>query len=379
MIDLSVPPLEELTRRRSEKWDGCPSDVIASTVAEMDYRLSAPIARELRAAISRSDTGYAYQATARLREAFVGFAGRRFGWSVDPDQITLIPDVMVGIIEVARLVGGPGGSVAFASPAYPPFFAELPCAGLQLKPIRMLADGAMDLDELEQTLARGTRVVLLANPHNPTGRVLPLHELVNIADICRKYDAWVIADEIHAPLVLGSATHIPWLTVSESARERGVSLISASKCFNIAGLKCALLITGSERMREKMRELPYMGERAGLLGVVAAEAAFEEGDAWLDAVLAQLTNNRELLRTELSQSVPGIRWHPPDGTYLAWLDFRALGLGDDPAGVILRRGRIALSPGLHYGALGAGFARLNFGTSAELVKESVRRIARALH
>jgi cysteine-S-conjugate beta-lyase len=377
MRELSTPPLVELTRRRSEKWDEWPQDVIASTVAEMDYHLAPPIARVLHEAISRSDVGYAYQATGRLREAFVGFAARRLGWTVDADQITLIPDVMVGIIEVTRLIAGPGGAVAFATPAYPPFISELPPAGIRLQPIGLRRDGAIALDELEQTLALGTRVVLLANPHNPTGRALPFQELLSIAELCHDYGAWVIADEIHAPLVLEGAVHTPWLNVSEATRERGVSLISASKCFNIAGLKCALLVTGSERAREAMARLPFMGERSGLLGVLAAEAAFDECDAWLDAVVAQLAANRDLLRTQLAKQLPGVSWTPPDATYLAWLDFRGLDLGDDPAEVILRRGRIALSPGLHYGSPGAGFARLNFGTSAELVEESVRRIALA--
>ncbi len=375
--ELSTPPLEELTLRRSEKWDGCPPDMIASTVAEMDYHVAPPIARVLRDAISRSDLGYAYQATGRLREAFVGFAARRLGWTVDTDQITLIPDVMVGVIEVSRLIAGHGGTVAFATPAYPPFFSELPPAGINLVPIGLRLDGSLNLDDLERTLARGTRVVLLANPHNPTGRTLPLQELVSIAEMCDRYAAWVIADEIHAPLVLDGATHIPWLNVSQAARERGVSLTSASKCFNIAGLKAALLVTASERAHDTMKRLPPMGERAGLLGVLAAEAAFQEGDPWLDAVLAQLAANRDLLRTQLSEQLPEVRWSPPDATYVAWLDFRGLDLGDDPADVILRRGRIALSTGLHYGSSGAGFARLNFGTSAELVEESVRRIALA--
>ena len=377
VCELAMPSLDELRRRRSEKWDECPSDVISSTVAEMDYHLATPIARVLHDAISRSDLGYAYQATGRLREAFVGFAARRLGWAVDANQITLIPDVMAGVIEVARLIAGPGRTVAFATPAYPPFFSELPHAGMYLEPIGLRLDGSIELDDLEQTLARGTRVVLLANPHNPTGRALPLQELVSIAEMCHDYDAWVIADEIHAPLVLGGAIHTPWLNVSEAARERGVSLISASKCFNIAGLKTALLVTGSDRAREAMKRLPPMGERAGLLGVLAAEAAFQQGDAWLDAVLAQLEINRNLLHTELTRQLPEVCSRPPDATYLAWLDFRGLHLGDDPADVIRRRGRLALSPGLQYGSPGAGFARLNFGTSEELVEESVRRIVLA--
>jgi cysteine-S-conjugate beta-lyase len=377
VVDLTVPPLRELARRRSEKWDVHPPDVLASTIAEMDFPLAPPIVRVLKDAISRHDVGYAYAATERLRNAFVGFARRRLSWDVDPDQVTLLPDVMIGIIEVARLLAKTGGTVAFAAPAYPPFFEELPHAGLRLDQVGLRLDGSIDLDDLQRALAHGAEVFLLANPHNPTGRALPLQELEEIAEICYEHGAWVIADEIHAPLVLGGAVHTAWFNVSERARERAVSLVSASKCFNIAGLKAALLVTASERARDMTKLLPPMGEHAGLLGVLAAEAAFGDGDDWLDAVITQLEANRDLLRAQLAAVLPEVRWVPPDATFLAWLDFRALGLGDDPAEIILRRGRLALSPGLQYGPRGAGFARLNFGTSPQLVEESVRRIVSA--
>lgn len=377
VIDLTVPPLPELARRRSEKWDVHPPDVLASTIAEMDFPLAPPVMRVLQDAISRHDLGYAYVATERLRTAFVGFARRRLRWDVDASHVTLVPDVMVGIIEVARLIAKAGGTVAFASPAYPPFYEELPPAGLRLDEVCLRPDGSIDLDDLQRALSHGVKVFLLANPHNPTGRVLPMQELRDIAEICYEHGAWVIADEIHAPLVLKGAVHTPWLAVSERARERAVSLVSASKCFNIAGLKAALIVTASERSRDMTKLLPPMGERAGLLGVLAAEAAFGEGDEWLDAVIARLEANRDLLRAQLPAVLPEVCWTPPDATFLAWLDFRSLGLGDDPAKIILRRGRLALSPGLHYGPRGAGFARLNFGTSAELVEESVRRIVSA--
>lgn len=377
-VSLSVPSLRQLHARRSEKWAGYPGNVLVSTIAEMDFPLAAPVATVLRAAIDRHDLGYAYVAPERLRHAFVGFADRRLGWTVDADQITLVPDVMTGIVEVARMLTGPHGTVAFASPAYPPFFEELPLAGLRIREIPMLAAGCIDFDAFVAELAAGTRVVLLANPHNPTGRVLSRRELEQVADACAAYEAWVIADEIHAPLVLPGATHTPWLEVSDAARERGVCLISASKAFNIAGLKAALLVTASERGRQAMKKLPPLGERAGLLGVLAAEAAFECGDVWLDAVIAQLAENRALLAERLHTDLPDVVWTPPQATYLAWLDFRRLGLGDDPAGTLLRRGQVALSPGLEYGSSGAGFARLNFGTSAGLVAEIVDRIAVAV-
>jgi cystathionine beta-lyase len=188
----------------------------------------------------------------------------------------------------------------------------------------------------------------------------------------------VLADEIHAPLVLEGATHTPWLEVSDAARERGIALTSASKAFNVAGLKAALMITASDRARDAVQRVPPLTDRVGLLGVLAAEAAFRYGDRWLDAVRDQLAANRQLLGDLLATELPKIKWTPPKASYLAWLDCRELALGDNPSETFLDRGRVALSRGLDYGREGAGFVRLNFGTSQEHVTDAVHRMARAM-
>jgi cystathionine beta-lyase len=377
-IDLTVPPLEVLERRRSAKWSMQPPGVIAMTVAEMDFPLAAPVAAAVRAAVDRDDLGYAPADTAPLAAAFAAFAARRLGWRVDPERVLPIPDVIVGFVELCRALVPPGGSVALATPAYPPFFSELPAAGLRIAELPLGAGGELDPGALEATLRDGARALILVNPQNPTGRVAPRATLERIADLCAEREAWVIADEIHAPLVLPGATHTPWLEVSDAAREWGVSLISASKAFNLAGLKAAQLVTASARAREAVATLPGHAFHAGMLGVVAAEAAFREGDEWLDAVLARLAANRERLGAALAAQLPGVRWDPPEGTYLAWLDCRELGLGEDPAAHFLERGRVALSPGPRYGSAGAGFARLNFATGPELLDEALARLAASL-
>ena len=377
-VDLQVPDLAALHERRSDKWDEHPADVVAATIAEMDFPLAPPVAAVLHAAIDRGDLGYPPSAPRRLREAFAGFAARRLDWTVDPEQVTLVPDVMVGLIELSRVLTEPGDGVAFATPAYPPFFAELPLAGVDIVELPLAGDGALELAALADALAGGVRVLVLSSPHNPTGRVLPRAELERIAEVCAEHDAWVLADEIHAPLVLPGAQHISWLEVSDAARARGIAFTSASKAFNLAGLKAAVAVTASDAARAAVARVPSLTDHAGLLGVLAAEAAFADGDDWLDAVLAQLDANRTLLGALLPTALPGVRWTPPEATYLAWLDCRALGLGDDPAGAFLERGRVALSPGLDYGRSGAGHARLNFGTSPELVAEAVRRMTAAL-
>jgi cysteine-S-conjugate beta-lyase len=376
-IDLRVPDLATLHMRRSEKWSGQDPDVLPSTVAEMDFPLAAQITAALHAAIDRHDLGYTPPRETQLPAAFADFARRRLGWTVDQDQITLVPDVMAGIIELCRVLLTPGEQVAFFTPAYPPFLDELPQAGVELVYLPLDPDG-VDLDALEAALARGVRALVLANPHNPTGRVAARAELERIAELCATHDCWVLADEIHAPLVLDGATHTPWLEVSDAAREHGIALSSASKTFNVAGLKTALMITASDRTRAAVERVPPLTDRVGILGVIAAEAGFWHGDRWLDAVLDQLTANRQLLGDLLATELPKIKWTPPEASYLAWVDCRALGLGDNPAEAFLARGRVALGRGLDFGREGAGFARLNFGTGPDHVTEVVRRMARAI-
>jgi cystathionine beta-lyase len=344
----------------------------------MDFPLAPEVTAALHAAIDRHDLGYTPPTATRLPAAFADFALRRLGWTVDQDQVTLAPDVMAGLIELCRVLVERGEQVAYFTPAYPPFFVELPQAEVELVQLPLDAAGVVDLEALEAALAGGVRALVLTNPHNPTGRVIPRAELEQIADLCDHYRCWVLADEIHAPLVLEGASCTPWLEVSDAARERGIALTSASKAFNVAGLKAALVITDSDRAQEAARRVPPLTDRVGILGVIAAEAAFTHADRWLDAVRAQLGVNRELLGELLAAELPKIKWTPPQASYLAWLDCRALALGDDPAEVFLARGRVALSRGLDYGREGAGFVRLNFGSSPEHVRDAVGRIARAI-
>jgi cystathionine beta-lyase len=377
-IDLTVASLDELHRRRSEKWSIQPLDVLSSTIAEMDFPIAEPIARALREAIERSDLGYAVPASESLRHAFTAFAARRLGWSVDPEQVTVVPDVMLGLLELCRVIAGPGDAIAFASPAYPPFFELLPRTGARLVHVALHDDGRLDLGSLDEALAAGVRALVLANPHNPTGHVSTLGELAAIAERCAEHGVWVLADEIHAPLTMPGVAFTAWLEVSDAAREIGVSLTSASKAFNVAGLKSALIVTASEHAHDLVAGIGDQHDHSGLLGAIAAEAAFTDGDLWLDAVLAQLDANRAWLTSELPARLPGVAWRPPRATFLAWLDCSELGLGDEPADVFLTRGRIALGPGLDYGPEGAGHVRLNFATSPEHLDQALTRMQAAL-
>jgi cysteine-S-conjugate beta-lyase len=372
---------EDLRSRRSSKWRRFPDDVLPMWIAEMDFPRAEPITTALHAAVDAGDTGYVDARTADLGGAFADFARRRFGWNVDPEQVTLVPDVNAAIGEVLQLVTNPGDGVVVNTPAYPPFFATIEGIGRKLVPVSMVRGDqgwTLNLDETERAFASGVRAYLLCNPHNPTGRVLTHAELRPLVALAGRYDVTVVSDEIHAPLTLAGAEHLPWLGLGKDAVERGITLISASKAFDLAGLKCALAVTAHPAMAKALSQLPEeVPYRASILGAIATEAALRSGDAWLDAVRDQLDHNRRLLASLLAEFLPTVVYLPPEASFLAWLDCSRLSLGDDPADAFLARGRVALSHGPDFGVEGRGFARLNIGTSPGLIEEAVRRMAAA--
>jgi cystathionine beta-lyase len=376
--------LDRLRRRRSAKWRRYPPDVVPAWIAEMDLPLAAPIVAALRAAVDAGETGYVEPTrTADLGGTFAAFCGRHFGWTVDPAQVALVPDVNAGIAELLRLVTEPGDGVVVNTPAYPPFFAGIADIGRRVVRVSMLPGAdtgyGLDLAATERAFRTGVRAYLLCNPHNPTGRVFTRIELLDLAALCERYRVTVISDEIHAPLVLPGAEHVPWLTLGDYPAEYGIALHSASKAFDLAGLKCAVVVTASPRMRQVLGRLPEeVPYRASILGVIASEVAYTEGDEWLAAARAQLDGTRQLLGRLLAANLPAVGYRPPQASYLTWLDCRSLGLGADPAAVFLERGKVALVRGLDFGDEGWGFARLNIGTSSGLVTEAVRRMAASL-
>ncbi len=377
---LSELTLADLRRRRSAKWREYPEDVLPLWIAEMDTPLAPPIRQALAEAVELGDTGYA--APDDLRAAFSDFVRSRFGWAVDPSSTTVIPDVMTGVNVLLDQVTAPGDGVVITTPVYPPFFAHLTMAGRRIveAPLAwMYSTGyALDLDRLATAFAEpSVTACLLSNPHNPTGLVFSGSELLSIASLADRFDVRLVVDEIHAPLVYPGAVHTPLLSLASSseAAARAFCLVSASKAWNLPGLKAALLVTGPAVSLDVPPEV-FFG--TGLFGVIASVAAFRSGVSWLDALVAELDANRALLGSLLSSSLPDVGYRPSAATYLAWLDCRALGLGDDPAAVLLERGRVALSPGPAFGAPGNGFVRLNFATSPEILGEAVARMASAL-
>jgi cystathionine beta-lyase len=369
--------LELLRLRHSAKWVKYPPDVLPAWVAEMDFALALPIREVLLSAVSRDDTGY--PDGTKLGPSFARFTAERFGWEIDPEQVRLVADIMSGVRELIASFTAPGEGVVINPPVYPPFFMAIRELGREVVEVPLARDGdgwKLDLDGLESAFAAGARAFLMSQPHNPTGSSFGRAELEAVARLASRHGVTVISDEVHAPMTMPGTTHVPYLTV-EGAQADGVAVASASKAWNLAGLKCAVLVSGSVEMHEKLEEKlsKHLAYHAGHLGVLASVAAFDHGGEWLDALVAHLDRTRKLLTDLLAEHLPAVGYVPPQAGYLAWLDCRELGLGDDPAEAFLERGRVALGSGPTFGEPGRGFARLNFGTSTALVEEAVRRMA----
>jgi len=384
--------LDELRQRTSLKWRAYDDEVLPLWVAEMDVRPCPSVVEAVTTAMQAGDTGYPAEVDARsaathgagstartdYADALAGLAKRRWDWEFTPDQTLLVPDVMIGVSEVLRVLTDPGDAVVVNSPVYPPFYGFIGLVDRRAVEAPLGADHRVDLEELDRAFARaragGRRAAyLLCNPHNPTGTVHTTDELVAIAALAAEHGVRVVVDEIHAPLVYAEARHTPYVTVPGG--EDGIAVISPSKGWNLAGLKAALAVAGPAAAGDLARVDDMVTHGASHLAVRAHLAAVSAGEDWLDALVDELDANRMLLRELLAERLPEVRFRMPGATYLAWLDCRPLGLGEDPAEIFRTRGKVALNSGPSFGTGGAGHARLNFATSPEILTEAVDRMA----
>ena len=382
--------LEQLRRRQSLKWRMYPPDVLPLWVAEMDALPAEPVRQAVAAAFELGDTGYPWGTG--YAEAYADVADERWGWRPDPAGTALVADVMTGVVEALALVTDPGDAVVVTPPVYPPFFGFSAHAGRELVHAPLGADGRLDLATLESAFAEATAggrraAVLLSNPHNPTGTLHRRDELAAVAALAESAGVRVVVDEIHAPLTYpvssgpggtgpGATGFVPYLSVPGG--ERGFVVYSASKGWNLAGLKAALLVAG-EGARDDLARLPeVVSHGASSLGVLAHTAALREGWPWLAEHLGGLDQNRRLLADLLAAELPGVGYRLPASTYLAWLDCRPLGLPAEPGPFFLDRAKVALSAGADFGPQGAGHVRLNLATSTAVLTEAVQRMGSAV-
>jgi cystathionine beta-lyase len=375
--------LADLRERTSIKWRRYEPDVLPMWLAEMDTLLAPPIAETLRHAIAIGDTGY--PDTTEFLAAFRAFVGRRNGWDLPQDRVGAVADVMRGVTEVLKLVTKPGSVVIVNPPVYPPFYLFLEHLPRTLALAPLGPDGRLELGTLERVFAQeraaagklGTVSYLLCSPHNPTGTVHTRAELAGVAQLAAIHDVRVVVDEIHAPLILPGAEHTPYLSLPGT--ESAFALWSASKAFNLPGLKSAVVVAGDGQATDELAAMPEeVGHGPSHFGVMAQTAAFSRGEPWLDALLPALSANRQLLATLLAERLPEVGYRPPEGTYLAWLDCRGLNLPEDPSEVFLRDGRVGLHSGIPFGVGGEGHVRLTLGTPPDVLREGVARMAAAV-
>jgi cystathionine beta-lyase len=378
--------LERLARRRGIKWSRHGGGVVAAWVADMDFDPPEAVLDALVERVRRADLGYPdADAVQRLQRAYAAWGARRHGVRVDPDALLVTGGVVHALRVAIERLTDPGDAVVVPTPAYPPFFELAASGGRRVVEHPLVAEAGYghDLERLRDQLRRTrARAILLCNPHNPTGRAYAGEEVAALVDLALEEGAVVLADEIHADLILPGARHVPTLALAEERPERAdavVAFVAPSKTFNIAGLSTSLVVPGSARLRARLVE---GGEEVfgpvGALGLLAGATAYEAGAAWLDAVLAELGARRASLAATLRSRLPLARFAAPEATYLAWIDLRNYGLGDDPAAVLLERARVALSPGPSFGSVGAGFVRLNFATAGAVLAEVLERVARAV-
>jgi cystathionine beta-lyase len=380
-MDVHAEPLDTLRLRTSEKWTAYPPEVLPLFVAEMDYPLAPGISRVLHERIAASDSGYV-GSPGDLPAAYADFAAARWGWRPALGGIRTTTDVSVAIVEALRQVTEPGDAVVITTPVYPPFREFVREVGGAVVDVPLLVDDTrpggyrLDLDGLDAAFAAGATAMLLCHPHNPLGLIHPAEELAELAEIALHRGVAVISDEIHSPLVHAGESFTPFLTISDAAREVGITVTSASKGFNLAGFKCALLVAESERCLAVLDAMSFeVGARTSILGLHASIAGFRDNVEWLDGAIAAIERSSALLARLLAENLPSVGYRPPNAGFLAWLDFRALGWGDDPAARILDEGKVALVPGPHFGPGGAGHARLNLACSPEVLTEAISRIA----
>jgi cysteine-S-conjugate beta-lyase len=377
-------PLADLQQRTSIKWRFFEPDVLPMWVAEMDVLPAEAVTRAVHDAMLRGDTGY--PAGTAYAEAFARFAEDRWGASLEVPRTVLVSDVMMGVFELIRLLTPPSGRVIVTSPVYPPFHAYSVHAERRVVEAPLGADLRLDLAAIDEAMAASAdagAVLLLCNPHNPTGTVHTRAELEALAQLAARHGVRVISDEVHAPLVF-DAEFTPYWTIDP----RGFSLTSASKAWNLAGLRTALIIGGAETGADLGSMAEVVSHGPAHLATIAHVAAFDDGRGWLDEVLTGLRANRALLARLLPEHAPSIRWQPGEATFLAWLDCSGtrvadpasradagyVGLSAGPAKAFLEQARVGLNAGEAFGAGGENHVRFNLGTRPDVIEEAVRRM-----
>jgi cystathionine beta-lyase len=376
--------IEALRARQGIKWSRYPASVLPAWVADMDFAVAPPVQAAICRLVDHQDYGYASRlGEASLEAAFAQRMRERFGWAVDPARVRPITELIQAMHAAVNVFSAPGEGVVVQNPIYPPFLHAVESSGRRLAYNSLADDGrrlALDGDGLRRVIDDRTRMLLFCNPHNPAGRVFERAELETVAEIAIERDLIVVADEIHADLVYPGHRHTPLASLGPEIAARTITITSATKGFNIAGLRCAVAHFGSAALQQRFTAVypeRLLGQ-VSVVGVDATIAAWRHGQPWLDAVLARLVANRDHLARVLAAELPAVRHYSPEGTYLAWLDCRQLNLPSRPCEFFLDQAQVALGDGGMFGPAGEPCVRLNFATSATILEQILDRMVTAV-
>jgi len=374
--------IQQLRDAGSVKWSMFP-DTIGAFVAEMDYGTAPAITQALHAGVDAALFGYLPpRLKESMAEACAAWQRDVYGWQVTADQVQPLPDVIKGLEAAIQHYSEPGSAVIVPTPAYMPFLTVPPLLGRRVIQVPMLfTDGRyrLDLDGIAAAFRDGGGLLILCNPCNPLGRVYEIDELTALAAVVTEHGGRVFADEIHSPLVFGDRRHVPYASVSDETAAHTVTATSASKAWNLPGLKCAQLILSNDRDAEKWAEMGMLaGHGAANLGVIANTAAYSSGRPWLDGVLDYLDQNRRLLGELLAEHLPEVGYVPPEGTYIAWLDCSRLGIEGSVADFFREHAGVSLTDGTACGVAGAGGVRMIFATTRPILTRAVEAMGRAV-
>lgn len=374
--------VDDLRRQGSLKWTLFP-DALGAFIAEMDFGTAPVVAQALHRAVDQGLVGYLPPALAAdMARAYADWSTVHHNRTVLPERVRPLSDVLAGLEAAVTHFSRPGSPVILPTPAYMPFLTLPAALGRELIQVPMALDGGRytyDLDALDAAFRAGGHLLVLCNPHNPIGRVLEPTELAAVAEVVERHGGRVFSDEIHAPLVMPGHRHTPYAALSPATAAHTVTATSASKAWNLPGLKCAQLVLSNDADAEHWERVGQLAEHgASTLGVVANIAAYTAGDPWLADVVEHVDRNRRHLADALRTRLPGVGYVPPEGTYLAWLDCRGLALGERPADFFLEHAGVALTDGSACGRAGEGFVRLTLATPRPVLDEIVDRMARAV-
>jgi len=377
------------TSKNSAKWTLMKrltgfDDLIPLWVADMDFTAPPEVVEALKERATHPIYGYTVP-TEGYYNGLINWMDKRHGWSgVEKDWILYTPGVVAGFSIAIQAYSQPGDKVVIQPPVYYPFKRQILGTGRQVveNPLKIV-DGyyEMDFEDVAEKIDERTKMIILCSPHNPVSRVWKREELEKLVKVCEEKNILIVSDEIHNDLILGEIKHTPTATISEEAIQRTVTLVAPSKTFNLAGLTNANAIIPNKKLREAFRSQASKGSGHGnIFGMVAQDAAYNKGEAWLEELLTYLRGNLKYLEEFIAEKIPGLKLYPLEGTYLAWVDCTSLGMNDEELNeFMLKKAKLWLDEGTLFGTGGSMFMRINIACPRSLLKQALENLEKAVN